>query len=208
MFKVLKININNQLNFSRIVEVVVSLLVSILFGSFGENPYYVVQLLPTKSNESLGLSTVFIPLAMRVISCLSELIFRAYLHFSDPHANSSVFITTSSILFLTFSHLISFFTGIAILIFKLPFDKGIVSMGIFLTMKSFFFPFFILWGSNGVVTIIKEDVVYFFAQINDLKVRVHDLYSKLISLFQSNQIQPLNEWWNQMISKNVKIFQF
>ena len=142
MFKVLKININNQLNFSRIVEVVVSLLVSILFGSFGENPYYVVQLLPTKSNESLGLSTVFIPLAMRVISCLSELIFRAYLHFSDPHANSSVFITTSSILFLTFSHLISFFTGIAILIFKLPFDKGIVSMGIFLIMKSFFFPFF------------------------------------------------------------------
>ena len=169
------------------------MLISILLESFGQNPHYVAKLLPPEVNALQGRVTIFIQPALKTISCLSELIFRAYLYFSDSNATSSVLITTGSILFLTFSHLMGFLIGIAIIIFKLPLEVGIVSMGVYLILKSLFFPIFILWGSNGVVTIIKEDVIYIFTQINDLKVKVHDLYSKLISLFQSNQIHPLNE---------------
>ena len=175
------------------MEVGVSLLISILLASFGQNTIYVTQLLPPESNASRGPAPVAIIMTLGAISCLSELVFRAYLHFSDPNATSYILISTSSVLFLTFTHIIGFLVGVVIFIFNLPFDMAIVSLGVHLILKSLFFPICLLLGSNAVGNIIEEDVVYIFSQIDNLKVKVHDLYSKFISLFQSNQIQPLNE---------------
>ena len=170
----------------------ITLLISVLLASFGQNPNYVVQLLPPESNPTRGTLALVTLMTLRVISCISELVFRAYLHFSDPNATSSILISTYSILVLTFSHLIGLFIGVAIFIFKLPLDMGIVSIGGYLILKSLFLPICILWGNNGVFKILKDDLIDLFTNVLELKSKIQNSFSQLTQLFriQSNQIQP------------------
>lgn len=172
------------------MEAVISLLISILLASFGQNPIYVFELLPSESNPTRGPLAFVTLMALRLISCVSELAFRAYLHFSDPNATSSVLITTHSILVLTISHLISLLNGVAILIFKLPFDMTIVSIGGYLILKSLFLPICILLGNDGVAKIVKDDLFDVFIVVLELKTKLQNSFLKLTHLCRSNQVAP------------------
>ena len=170
----------------------ISLSISVLLASFGQNPNYVVQLLPPESNPTRGTLALVTLMALRVISCVSELVFRAYIHFSDPNATSSILISTYSILVLTFSHIIGLFIGAAIFIFKFPFDMAIVSIGGYLILKSLFLPICILLGNNGVFKILKDDLIDVFINVVELKTKLENSFTQFTHLFrlQSNQIQP------------------
>ena len=178
------------LHFSSILEVVISLLISTLLASFGQNPNYVVQLLPPKSNPTRGPLAFVTLMALQIISCVSEIAFRAYLHFFYPNATSSILITTYSILVLTFSHLIGLFIGAAIYVFKLPFDMGIVSLGGYLILKSLFLPICILLGNDGVAKIVKDELFDVFIIVLELKTKLQNVFSKITHLCRSNQVVP------------------
>ena len=175
---------------SSILEVVISLLISILLASFGQNPNYVLKLLPPESNPTRGPLAFVTLMALRIISCVSELAFRAYLHFSDPNATSSILITTYSILVLTFSHLIGLFIGAAIYIFKLSFDMAIVSIGGYLILKSLFLPICILLGNDGVAKIVKDDLIDVSIIVLELKTKLQNSFSKITHMCRSNQVVP------------------
>ena len=168
----------------------ISLLISILLASFGQNPNYVLKLLPPESNPTRGPLAFVTLMALRIISCVSELAFRAYLHFFYPNATSSILITTYSILVLTFSHLIGLFIGAAIYVFKLPFDMGIVSLGGYLILKSLFLPICILLGNDGVAKIVKDELFDVFIIVLELKTKLQNVFSKITHLCRSNQVVP------------------
>ena len=172
------------------MEAVISLLISILLASFGQNPNYVLKLLPPESNPTRGPLAFVTLMALRIISCVSELAFRAYLHFSDPNATSSILITTYSILVLTFSHLIGLFIGAAIYIFKLSFDMAIVSIGGYLILKSLFLPICISLGNDGVAKIVKGDLIDVSIIVLELKTKLQNFFSKLTHMCRSNQVVP------------------
>ena len=182
-----------QIVLFRIFDCVVSVVLGLgmILGPT-QHPLIVARLLPEIVLEPSSFG-FFIIVPFRTFSCLSEIIFRAYVHISVTNI-PNVLISTRTICILISSYILVIVTGFIIVTFNIGFDIIVVSNAIALHFRAFFVPTNMIVSNESLSQTFVNNVQdlgdsfkdFMTSTINKLNMSLN----LLKDIFRSNQVAP------------------
>ena len=157
-----------------------------------QHPLIVAHLLPEIVLEPSSFG-FFIVVPFRTFSCLSEIIFRAYVHISVTNI-PNVLISTRTICILISSYILVIVTGFIIVTFNVGFDIIIVSNAIALLFRAFFVPTSIIVSNESLSQTFVNKVQDLGDSFKDFMTSTTNKLNMSLSLLKniicSNQVAP------------------
>ena len=153
-------------------------------------PLVVNNLYPDPSPQSSQLAFLLI-LPLRVLSCLSEIIFRIYVYFKITNL-SNVLINSSTIAILILTYVVGLVSGV---VFVFEFNVSLlIPYTVSLLLRSFLIPANIVLSHDNISQIFVDSVKDF---LDDFTAKIMNVWrvtwiflKSLKNLFNSNQVSP------------------